>query len=387
MRGIEVGMKMKTTSLTSEVKTIPLSIFKVAASGASLGGVSGIDRLYHNTSHLPFIPQELPQLIESPRVEITPLCFPMLGGLPDTGEVFDSNCRPGVLQSFTDNRLRDTVVSIGLKPFLPTAKAFQGALSTPRPFSLKALANSPVVMLSILNLTSTKELPGRGNSYKPLSHITADDCSYIFKLGCIDCPGERNIEEYVSLTPDKCSRSYVPAISEIFGLVSTKKIGDFNPSLNSRDTYHLSFWDKPKISTPDSTFKKNTGRFEGSQMPFAIGFHRGIGSGNLPDSRASHLSSKGKMSTNILVSKPVQSKALGRVVILKSYLANIITGLGKAINCFPQCFIRINQLQGYCPGDFTFHQKLVYHIFGGKSSLGKEAEQFLCQLKQTVPLL
>ena len=372
MRGIEVGMKLKTTSLTSEVKTIPLSIFKVAASGASLGGVSGINRLYHNTSHFPFILQELPQLIESPRVEITPLCFPMLGGLPDTGEVFDSNCRPGVLQSFTDNRLRDTVVSIGLKPFLPTTKAFQGALSTPRPFSLKALTNSSIVMFSILNLTSTKELSSGGNCYKSLSHITANNCGSVFKLGYINYFREHNIKEDTSLTPNKGRSSYIPPISEIFYLVSTKQIRNLDSPLDSRNAYCLGFRDKPEVPTSNSTLKKDTGRLEVSQMPFSIGLHRGIGSRNLSDNRASHLSGEGKTSTNIFISKSMKSKTPGKIVILKSYLAHIIAGLGKAINRLPQGLRRINQLQGYCSGSFTFHQSLGYHIFSGKSSLGKE---------------
>ena len=364
-------MKLKTASLTSEVKTIPLPIFKVAASGASLGGVSGIDRLYHNTSHFPFILQELPQLIESPGVEITPLCFPMLGGLPDTGEVFDSNCRPGVLQSFTDNRLRDTVVSIGLKPFLPTAKAFQGALSTPRPFSLKALANFPVVMFFVLNLTSTKELSSGGNCYESLSHITTNNCGSFFKLRGIDCLRERNIEKDAFLASNKSSCSYIPPISEIFCLVSTKKIRNLDSPLDSRNTYCLGFRDKPEVPTSNSTLKKDTGRLEVSQMPFSIGLHRGIGSRNLSDNRASHLSGEGKTSTNIFIGKSMKSKTPGKIVILKSYLAHIITGLGKAINRLPQGLRRINQLQGYCSGDFFIHQQLVYHIFSGKSNLLK----------------
>jgi len=369
MRGIEVGMKLKTTSLTSEVKTIPLSIFKVAASGASLGGISGIDRLYHNTSHLPFIPQELPQLIESPRVEITPLCFPMLGGLPDTGEVFDSNSRLGVFQGFLNDSLRDTVVGISLKPFLPTTKAFQGAISTPRPFSLKALANSSIVMFFILNLTSTKELSSGGNNYKPLSHITANNCGSIFKFRCINCLRERNIEKDAFLASDKSSCSYIPTVGEIFGLVITKKIRNLNSPLDSRNVYCLDFRDKPEVPAPNSTFKENTSRFEGGQMPFPIGLHRGIGSRNLSDNRTCHLSSEGKTSTNIFIGKSMKSKTPGKIVILKSYLAHIIAGLGKTINRLPQGLRRINQLQGYCSGDFFIHQHLMYHTFGGKSSL------------------
>ena len=365
-------MKLKTANLASKAKTIPLPIFKVATSGTSLGAISGINRLDYNTSHFSFILQELSQLIKSPGVKITSLCFPMPGRLSNTSEVFDSNRWLWVFQSFIHNRLRDTVIGIGLKPLFPTTKAFQGASSTPRPFNLKASANSPVVMFSILNFTSTKELSSGGNSYKPLPYITANDCGSIFKFRDIDYLRERNIEEDTSFALDKRSCPYIPAISEIFGLVSAKKIGDFNPSLNSRDTYLLSFRNKPKIPTSNSTLKKDAGRLEDSQMPFTIGFHRGISPSDLFGNRTSHLGSKRKISTNILIGKPMKGKTLRETVIIKSYLANIITGLGKAINCFPQCFIRINQLQGYCPGDFTFHQKLVYHIFSGKSSLGKE---------------
>jgi len=348
-------MKLKTASLALKVKTIPLPIFKVAASRASLGGVSGIDRLYYNTSHFPFILQELPQLIESPRVEITALRFPMLGGLPDTSEVFDSNSWLGVLQSFTDNRLRDTVVGIGLKPFLPTTKAFQGALSTPRPFGLKALANSPIVMFSILNLTSTKKLPSGGNSYKPLSHITTNNCGSIFKLGYINYFRERNIKEDASLTPNKGCSPYIPTVGEIFGLVSAQDIGNFNSPLSSRDAYHLSVGNKSKVPAPNSALKENTGRFEGGQMLFPIGLHRGIASGNLFDNRASHLSGKRETSANTLIGKPVKSEASGKTIVIKCYLAHIITSLDKAINRLPQCLRGINQLQRYCSGDFFIH--------------------------------
>jgi len=365
-------MKLKTASLASEVKTIPLTIFKVTAPGAGLGGVSGIDRLNYNTSHSPFILQELSQLIESPGVEITALRFPMLRRTPDTSEVFDSNSWLGVFQGFLNDSLRDTVVGIGLKPFLPTTKAFQGAPSTPRPFSLKALANSPVVMFFVLNLTPTKELSSGGNCYKSLSHITANNCGSIFKFRCIDCLRERNIEKDAFLASGKSSCSYIPPISEIFCLVSTKNIGNFNSPLNSRDAYHLSFVNKSKVPTSNSTLKKDTGRLKSGQMPFPVGLHRGIGSRNLPDNRTCHLSSEGKTSTNIFISKSMKSKTPGKIVILKSYLAHIIAGLGKAINRLPQGLRRINQLQGYCSGSFTFHQSLGYHIFSGKSSLGKE---------------
>ena len=365
-------MKLKTASLASEVKTIPLTIFKVTAPGAGLGGVSGIDRLNYNTSHSPFILQELSQLIESPGVEITALRFPMLRRTPDTSEVFDSNSRLGVFQSFIHNSLRDTMISIGLKPLLFTTKAFQGAPSTPRPFSLKALANSPVVMFFVLNLTPTKELSGGGNCYKSLSHITANNCGSIFKFRCIDCLRERNIEKDAFLASDKNSCSYIPPISEIFCLVSTKNIGNFNSPLNRGDAYHLGFVNKSKVPTSNSTLKKDTGRLKSGQMPFPVGLHRGIGSRNLPDNRTCHLSSEGKTSTNIFISKSMKSKTPGKIVILKSYLAHIIAGLGKAINRLPQGLRRINQLQGYCSGSFTFHQSLGYHIFSGKSSLGKE---------------
>ena len=364
-------MKLKTASLASEVKTIPLTIFKVTAPGAGLGGVSGIDRLNYNTSHSPFILQELSQLIESPGVEITALRFPMLRRTPDTSEVFDSNSWLGVFQGFLNDSLRDTVVGIGLKSFLPATKAFQGAPSTPRPFSLKALANSPVVMFFVLNLTPTKELSSGGNCYKSLSHITANNCGSIFKFRCIDCLRERNIKEDAFLASDKSSCSYIPPISEIFCLVSTKKIRNLDSPLDSRNTYCLGFRDKPEVPTSNSTLKKDTGRLEVSQMPFSIGLHRGIGSRNLSDNRASHLSGEGKTSTNIFIGKSMKSKTPGKIVILKSYLAHIITGLGKAINRLPQGLRRINQLQGYCSGDFFIHQQLVYHIFSGKSNLLK----------------
>jgi len=379
-------MKLKTASLTSEAKTIPLTIFKVPTAGTGFRGISGINSLNYNTSIFSLIFKKLSELVESPRMKITPLCFPMLGRHPDTSEVFDSDCWLWVFQSFIHNSLRDTVVYIGLKPLLSTAKAFQGAFSTPRPFSLKASANSPVVMFSILNSTPTKELSGGGNGYKSLPHIAANDCGYIFKFWGVDCSRKCNIEKDAPLAFDKGSSSYIPAISEIFSLGSTKNIGDFNSSLNSRDAYRLGFGYKPEISTPNSTLKKDAGRLESSQMPLTIGLHRGISASDLPNSRASHLGSKGKSRANILVSKPMQSQTLRKIVILKGYLANIITGLGKAINRFPQCLGRVNQLQGYCASNFIFHQELVYHIFSGKSNLIKEVGQFLCQLKQAVPL-
>ena len=266
-------MKLKTASLASEVKTIPLPIFKVTAPGAGLGGVSGIDRLNYNTSHSPFILQELSQLIESPGVEITALRFPMLRRTPDTSEVFDSNSWLGVFQGFIHNSLRDTVVGIGLKPLLFTAKAFQDAPSTPRPFSLKALANSPVVMFFVLNLTSTKELSSGGNCYESLSHITTNNCGSFFKLRGIDCLRERNIEKDAFLASNKSSCSYIPTVGEIFGLVSTQDIGNFNSPLDSRNAYCLGFRDKPEVPAPNSTLKENTGRFEDGQMLFPIGLH------------------------------------------------------------------------------------------------------------------
>lgn len=365
-------MKLKTTSLTLKTKVIPLPIFKMSASGAGLGGVSGIDGLNHDANYFPLILQELSELVESPGVEITPLCFPVFGRLPNSSKVFKRNSRLMVFQGFIHNSLRDTVVGVSLKSLLFTTKAFQSAFCTPRPFHLKALANSPMVMFSILNFTPTKELSSRSNGYKSLPHITANDCGDIFKFRGIDCLGERNIKKHAPLASGEGGSTYVPSISKIFSLVSTKNIGNFNSPLNSRDAYRLSFCDKPEISTPDSTFKKNASRFEDSQVPFATRLHRGIGSSNLPDSRASHLSCEGKAGTNILVGEPMQGEALGEVVILKSYLANIITGLGKLINRLPQCLWGINQLQRHCPSNFTIHQELVYHIFGGKSSLRRE---------------
>lgn len=365
-------MKLKTASLTTEAKAVPLTILKMTTPRASLGGISRINGLDYHTSHLPLILQELPQLVESPRVEITPLCFPMFGRLPNTSEVFDSNCWLGVFQSFINNSLRDTMIGIGLKPLLFTTKAFQGASCTPRPFSLKALTNSPIVMFSVLNFTPTKELSSRGNSYKTLPHITTNNCGDIFKLRSFDCLRERHIKEDTILAFDEGGCSYIPTISKILSLMSTKSIRHLNSPLNSRDAYCLAFWNKPEVSSSNATFKKDAGGLESSQMPFAIGLHRGIGSGNLSDGRASHLCREREASTNILVDKPMQGNTSGKAVIIKGYLAHIITSLSKAINRFPQCLRRVNQLQRYCASSFTFHQRLIYHILSGMSSLTKE---------------
>jgi hypothetical protein len=141
----------------------------------------------------------------------------------------------------------------------------------------------------------------------------------------------------------------------------------------------LGFRDKPKVSTSNSTLKKDAGRLKGSQVPFTIGFHRGVGSRNLFDNRTSHLSGQREPSTNIFIGQPMQGKTLGKAIIIKRYLASIVAGLGKAINRLPQYFGRVNQFQGYCPGGFTFHQALAYHTFGGKSSLSQVLGKEVCR--------
>ncbi len=360
-------MKLKSTSLTLELKAIPLPIFKMPTSGTCFGGISRIDRLDCNTSRFPFILQELFELVESPRVKVSSLSPSVLSRLSDSSKVFKCNSWPRIFQSLVHDSLRNAVISIGLKPLLFTAKAFQGAFSTLCLFRLKALANSPIVVFPVFNFTSSKEFTYRSNGYKPLTHVAANDSSHIFKIRDSDCFRNGNVEENPFPASNQSRCSYIPTISEIFRLVGTKHVRGFNSAANSGNAYGLTLRDESEIPASYTPFKKNAGGFEGCQMPIPVRFHRGVRRSNLLDSRASHLGSERKASANISVGKPMQSKPI-RKVFTKGYFAQVVTGLSKTINRFSQGFWRIRQLQRYCASDLLIHYNLLYHILGGKSN-------------------
>lgn len=196
-------MVVETTS-AGEIMLIPSADSTTMRTGlASIPWINFHDR---DAKSKGLVSDELLQLVESPGVEVCPLCFAMFGTSPDAGQVFKDNGRIGILGSKFYDAFADHMIGVALKASLFARQPFQGAFSALCAFLLKTLSHSPVVMLALFNLPATDEdsmpIGPHGGSKIIHSKVYADD-----RLGLLDghllgvgFEGDMKIEDPVSFT-------------------------------------------------------------------------------------------------------------------------------------------------------------------------------------------
>ena len=100
------------------------------------GGISWINQAYENTGEFRLVFDKLPQLIESPRVMLSPLAMANRDSVSDTAQVFQSDT-PSSVFSLGNNTLADNVINVGSKAFLFFAALLEKSFRRFRIFGLK----------------------------------------------------------------------------------------------------------------------------------------------------------------------------------------------------------------------------------------------------------
>jgi len=154
---------LEATSLTLKDSTVAVPLGNVPASGALLGGVSGINKANWNALSQSFVFNKPLKYGKSPTMDL-PIAFsPKLSPAPDVSQLLkDDN---GAIKGgcVAHQPLTYVVQRPPVEAVLPTTKPSQDTLSAPGAFALKGLAHSKVVVPTPVKLAGIKELIGRDN--------------------------------------------------------------------------------------------------------------------------------------------------------------------------------------------------------------------------------
>lgn len=117
------GIRRTSISAADTLEPTPFRtvlLVNTAAFSTSSGSVPGIDQDHRNSTSSSLVLNEAPQLVEAPRVMLTPLSLSHSYSLRDSSKVFQSNGTESVL-GFRHHLLRGAVIHVSTKSGLFTS--------------------------------------------------------------------------------------------------------------------------------------------------------------------------------------------------------------------------------------------------------------------------
>ena len=136
---------------------LSILLLAMSAYGARPAGIARVNSNQYYASESGLVCQETAKLSEGPRVQNCSLTMPNRNPLADTGKIFQFNPAPGAF-SFSNDLLRNTVISVSGKSMLPATKFLQAALCRSGLFLLENGSQSSIAIANGLYFTSTVSL-------------------------------------------------------------------------------------------------------------------------------------------------------------------------------------------------------------------------------------
>jgi len=122
------------------------------------GGISWGNQAYENTGEFRLVFDKLPQLVESPRVMLSPLAMANHDSVSDTAQVFKSDT-PSSVFCLGNNTLADNMINVGSKAPLFFATLLEKSFRRLRIFGLKFSSKFGMSLSQPVNLSPGVNLP------------------------------------------------------------------------------------------------------------------------------------------------------------------------------------------------------------------------------------
>lgn len=329
-------------------------------SRTGLGRVARIDVFYRNPLFQSLVFNESLELAESPRVEVSPLTFPLLCSFSNVDQLFHYkyiSCLQTVYNGFTD-----AVVQIAHDANLLTLKAFQEMLCTSSPFGLELAAQLAIVPLNVHRLFTAEFEAVRSNGQVHHTNVNANLFARLSWRINFSLNNNVDIEGLGLFVINEISRAVRFPVTQKRSLELSQDHWHFNSTLDSRDGGQTVFSDRKgsDIETNSGIGAKATW---GSTIApaFLIGFCNFISSG------ASKLRREIVLFPYIVVNKMVKRHFVRQAIAIMCNLGNVVASITKLVNGFKHClflFIPRIQLASHGLRQFWHGALSIRHIGG-----------------------
>lgn len=378
-RSQEVSIKMKTALTTKELgPRFTIAPIDVTAPVTPLAGLSGVYHRNLASNSFSFVLQESPELPEAPRVQPA-ASFSMIdpNSISDVREVFNHNSSSWF--NTPDNRTRDDVVAIPSESLLTTSKVSKMSLGALRTIGLQVTSEAKYSFENFLHVFVAMKTVIGANGRSGHSQIHADSFTIGNKLNIWQANNDMKIEPSFAVNEVCRSRGTICHILSIFR--KAKKY--LNSALSGGKVHYtllpiqlegmqiITRWAKHRLGASCSQPLLLSGN---------SGFHR-FGS-FLPGLDVKVRDEIRQRFFTVTVCQMVKGICV-TIVLFPSHIADSVKRLSKLIHGFLQSVsLFLCRLKQYT--NRSIHNTIIPYNLGILQR--KEVEQFLCQLKQAIPL-
>lgn len=269
-------------------------------------------------------------------MKIRSLLSAMLGSPPNTGQVLKDDDRVRILRGELYDPLADHMIGVALKAGFSTGGISERSLCALCPFALKPCSHSPVVTLTLFNLTTAAEdrvsiwADGRGETIH--TEVYADDRLGLFSRHLLNIRLENDVKIKSPFLFAECTRANGPI--KVLGLLLAISESNFLPPASGAERNGILLKDEPEVTTAFAALQDDTAPEVkgGSAVAVPIAPHRGIGTGDLPLGGDSELSGKAEALTNVVIDSLMQAYIVGTVTHLVCNAADIVQRIAISLH-------------------------------------------------------